>query len=250
MELSMPFTFPHVTFQKLGKSSAEFFPDVLSNGYLADPLQRRQHYDRALLAVCYRYRACSEYNDAFKAMLVNASELWREWGGDEEQNYKIEQNLYQFFMSGLSVIDSLGFCLYFLGSMVHPKHFPLTSKPRHITLMATGSAFAVAFPDTLITDHLKGLLADAGFLSLREIRNILSHRLTGRRSIYETFTIDSKGISTEKEEVWHVSGSDENLIFDEGLIQRHFDYITRVITALISAALEFLESASLSGNGT
>jgi len=249
MEFSMPPTFPYATFREFGKSSAELFPEMQSNEYLADPLQRRQHFDRALLAVCYRYRACSEYNDAFKAMLVNASELWREWGGDEEQNYKIEQTLYQFFMSGLSVFDSLGFCLYFLGSMVRPKDFPLISKLKRITLEATCRAFTVAFSDALITDHLKGLLIDAAFLNIKEIRNILSHRLTGRRNIYETFTIDSKGISTEKEEVWHVSGSDEKLVFDEGLIQRHLDEMSRVITTLLSAGLEFVQSRSLSRKG-
>jgi hypothetical protein len=45
----------------------------------------------AWLAVRYRYRICAECNDEFKALLANASQLWRAWTADEEQNYKLER---------------------------------------------------------------------------------------------------------------------------------------------------------------
>jgi hypothetical protein len=63
-------------------------------------------------------------------LLVNASNLWREWSAaDGEQNYKLEKTLYQFFMSSLSVFESLGFCLYFVGHRVCPQHFRLVTTP-------------------------------------------------------------------------------------------------------------------------
>lgn len=183
MNFIMPPSFPKDTFREFGRRAGEFFPAIQTNEYLDDPLQKRQHFDRALLAVCYRYRACSEYNDAFKALLVNTSELWREWAGDEEQNYKIEQCLYQFFMSGLSVFDSLGFCLYFVGSMICPKHFLNVRDPKCITLKDTCSKFTAAFTNVSITNHLAKLLNDTEFSKIKDIRNILAHRLTGRRNI-------------------------------------------------------------------
>jgi hypothetical protein len=80
----------------LRKLASSFFPEVLSENF-GDPSEKHEHFQRAWLAVCYRYRACSEYNAAFKTLLTNASDLWREWTADEEQNYEVEQCLYHFF---------------------------------------------------------------------------------------------------------------------------------------------------------
>ena len=241
MNLSMPPSFPQDTFQQFIKHVNDFFPDPYSHESFNDPLQKQQQFKRASLAVCYRYRACSECNDTFKALLVNASDRWSEWGDDEEQNFKIENTLYQFFMSGLSVFDSLGFCLYFVGNMISSKHFHLVSKPKRITLEMTSSEFKADFIHASITNHLAHLLKNTEFKRLKEIRNILSHRLSSSRHIYETFTIHSDRIDTTKEEVWHVPGLDEKLIFDEKLIKHHFDEVTRLLTMLISASLEFVK---------
>lgn len=248
MNLSMPSTFPHDIFQEFAKFAGNFFPDILSDENLCDPFQKRQHFERALLAVCYRYRACSEYNIAFKALFSNTSDLWREWGADEEQNYKVEQCLYHFFMNGLSVFESLGFCLYFVGSMIDPKHFPEVSSPRRIKLETTVSKFEAGFPNALITNNLRELLKNSMFTEIRAIRNILAHRLSGRRNIRSYGNIDSDGTYTHtRKEVWHIPVSNEELVFkelvfDEELIQRYFDEVTRLLTTLISASLEFVKS--------
>jgi hypothetical protein len=241
MNFSMPPTFPQNTFQEFVKRASTFFPTILSDEDLSDPVQERQHFERAWLAVRYRYRACSEYNEEYKALLANASDLWREWSADEEQNYKLEKSLYQFFISGLSVFESLGFCLYFVGSTVCTKHFSFVSNPKHITLAVTSKAFTDAFPHASITNHLAELSRDTEYRKIDAIRNILAHRLIGRRNVHVDITVHAD----VRKEYWRVLGSDEELIFDEGLIQRHLDGITSLLTTLISASLEFVESVSL-----
>jgi hypothetical protein len=245
----MPPTFPQNAFQEFGKRASKFFPTILSDDDLNDPLQKRQHFERAWLAVRYRYRACSEYNEEYKALLVNPSDLWREWSADEEQNYQLEKSLYQFFMSGLSVFESLGFCLYFVGSMVCPNHFPFVSNPKRITSAATSKAFTAAFPYASITNHLAELSRDTEYRKIDTIRNILAHRLTGRRNVHGDIKMHAGVIVTHtRKEFWRVLGSDEELIFDKVLIQRHLDEINSLLTTLISASLEFVESVSLSAS--
>lgn len=239
MNFSMPSTFPQDTFQEFRKLASKFFSDE----NLCDPFQKQRHFELAWFAVRYRYRACSEHNEAFKALLDNATDLWREWGADEEQNYRLEQCLYHFFMNCLSVFDSLVFCLYFVGGMVDPKHFAHVSNPKSITLKTTTTAFMAAFPHASINNHLRELSKDSEFSKIEATRNILAHRLTGRRNVHSCGTTDSGGTYTQtREEIWYIPGSNEELAFDENLIQRHFEEVTRLLTTLISASLEFVQS--------
>jgi len=243
MTFSMPSTFPENTFQEFVKLAGKFFPALLSEENLNDPQKKRMHFERAWLAVRYRYRACSEHNEGFKALIVNASDLWKEWSADKEQNYRVEQCLYHFFMNGLSVFDSLGFCLYFVARMVDPKHFAHVGNPEKITLKTTTRTFKAAFPHASITNHLRELLENPEFIKIKAIRNILAHRLSSWRTIISNGSNDSDGTYRyTREEFWHIPGLKEELVFDEKLIQRPFDEITRLLTKLISASLEFVKS--------
>jgi hypothetical protein len=232
--------FAEVQFRAFGVGASKLFPPLLSDEDLNDPLEKRRHFDRAWEAVRYRYRICAECNDEFKALLANATELWRAWSADEEQNYKLERCIYLFFMSGLSAFESFGYCLYFLGSILQPKDFPHVAEPRKITLQATARAFAAAFPQERITGCLAGLLQDPEFTTIDGIRNILAHRVSGRRSISSSGTTDPDGTYTHaQEETLYLPGSDEKLIFGEDLIQRHLREIARLLDILSLAARQF-----------
>ncbi len=243
MTFSMPSTFPQDTFQEFGKLASKLFPAVLSDENLNDQLQKQQHFERAWLAIRYRYRACSEQNEAFKALLQHTTDLWREWGADEEQNYRLEQCLYYFFMNCLSVFDSLAFCLYFVGAMIDAEHFSHVGKPKNITLKTTTNAFASAFPNAPITGHLRKLSEDSEFKRIKTVRNILAHRLTGRRNVHSSGTTDADGTYTQtREEIWYIPGSNEKLEFSEKLIQHHLEEANRLLTTLVSVSLEFVKS--------
>jgi hypothetical protein len=230
----MPTAFPERQFQAFKRGANAFFPTPTID---EDPLETCRHFMMAWLAVRYRYRICAECNDEFKALLANASQLWRAWSADEEQNYELERCIYLFFMSGLSVFESFGFCLYFVGNALRPADFPHVGKPKSITLAATAKAFAAAFPQAKITGLLAGLQGDAGFTTIDDIRNILAHRLSGRRSIQYP-----DGMYTHtREETWYLPGAAGKLMFGEEFLQRHLDDIIRLLTALASAAREFVK---------
>lgn len=210
---------------------------------LSDPLEKRRQFERSWQAVRYRYRSCAECQVEFKALLDNASEAWWATGlGDEELTYKLERFICLFFTSGLSVFDSFAFCLYFLGHAIQPGTFPDVANPRNITRKATSKGFNAAFPRAAITGLLAGLSQDAGFSIIDEVRNLLGHRLSGRRSVRGKITIKPDGTHTQThEETWHIPGLSQKLEFDEDMLQRLLDEITRLLTTLASAAREFAE---------
>ncbi len=245
MNFDLPAGFPRNEFQEFGKLAASLFPSALSDEDLDDSLQRRLHFQGSWLAVCYRYRACVEQNAAFKTAFDKAmsSDLWCEWSVDEDHNYELEQCLYSFFMNALSVLESFGFGLYFIGATIDAQNFLKISKPKTITLETTHTAFKAAFPNSSVTAYLTTMAQDPGFTRIHTIRNLLAHRLTGRRNIRSVGSIHPGGTYTERrEDLWYIPGLNEEVYFDKQLMQRHLDDVTRLLTALTSASLEFVKS--------
>jgi len=245
MKFDMPHAFPQAAFQEFGKVADTLFPATGSDEDLDDPLQRRLHFQGAWLAACYRYRACADQNAVFNAVFDQAlsSDLWREWSVGEDHNYELEQCLYGFFMNALSVLESFGFCLYFVGAAIDVQNFPKIHTPRGITLKTTHAAFEAAFPNSLVTANLAAMTKDPAFTRIDTIRNLLAHRLTGRRNIRSFGTTHSDGTHTERrEELWYIPGLNEEVCCDKQLVQRHLNDVTRLLTALTSASLEFVKS--------
>jgi hypothetical protein len=154
MDISVPPAFPLIDFRAFGVAAQSFFPKLLSDEDLNDPQERLRHFQWSWQAVRYRYRLCSECSEEFSALLLNPSDAWSNGGIDEELSYKLEQCIYIFFVSGVSIFDSLGFCLYFFGNALRPVSFPYVDKPKKITLNATTSAFADSFPSVNVTELL------------------------------------------------------------------------------------------------
>jgi len=170
MDVAMPPAFPLEDFRAFGVAASRFFPDLLSDEDLSDPLEKRRHFDWSWQAVRYRYRICAECNDDFKTLLANASESWRSGWGDEELNYRLERCIYIFFMSALSVFDSFGFALYFLGSVLRHSGFTDVSEPKNITLRATIKAYEATFPQAALTQQLRDLTQDPEFRTIAAFR--------------------------------------------------------------------------------
>jgi len=240
MFITMPGTFPESKFIQFGQLSVKFFPRVGSDEYLSDPLQKRQHSDRAWMAVAYRYRSCAEANDEFKLLLSGASELAREWNSDEEHNFKLSACVYSFYTNCLSVFESLAYSLYFLGGSIQPADFPHIGKPTKITLEQTGEAFSKGFPSTALASRLRALPDVAEYKRIALIRNILAHRLTGRPSSTIDGTIEADGTSTYvREDKWFVLGVQDQPSLDHHLLQQPLDAITKLLEGVLDAAIEF-----------
>jgi hypothetical protein len=242
MDIVMPPEFPDTEFRTFLRAANDFFLPLMREENLFDPQQKRRHFEWSWQAVRYRYRSCTECQDEFKVLLANASDAWRAGLGDEELTYKLERCIYMFFMSGLSVFDSLAFFLYFVGHAAQPGAFPDVANPRKITRATTAKAYSAAFPQARITGLLAALPDDPGFSIIDAVRNLVGHRISGRRSIAVSSTTHADGTRTEwREETWALPGAAGKLMFDEELLQRHMDDITRLLTALASAAREFVQ---------
>src|SRR6266404_3065276 len=110
---------------------------------------------------------------------------------------------------------------YFLASPLEPTAFPLIAKPKKITLDATTKAFVAAFPKAVITQRLSELSKRPEFARLDGVRNILAHRLSGRRSVRSWSTLHRDGsYESTTEENWYIPGSNEKLTFDGEMLQR------------------------------
>ncbi|MGD0662100.1 MAG: hypothetical protein ABSD38_28925 [Syntrophorhabdales bacterium] len=240
---AVPPTFPETQFREFAQFAGKFFGSPLSDENWADPFRKQMHFSLSLEAILYRYRACCDCNDEFKRMLRGASDLWRQWGSDREQIYQMERCLYMFFMNASSVFESVGFCLYFLAHVIQPEQFPLVKNPKDIRWRTTRATFKAAFPDIPITKLLSELSQDAGFIEIGKIRNILAHRVAGRRSIRSWSSRRPDGTYSDvREEKWYLPGSDEQT-FDKELIQRHLNKVTELLTKLLSASIELAQAS-------
>jgi hypothetical protein len=243
MDIVMPPAFPNAEFGAFGQAARQFFPALLSDEVLSDPQEKKRHFDWSWQAVRYRYRSCAECQDEFRALLANASEEWRVGWPDEELSYKLERCIYQFFTSALSVFDSFAFCLYFLGHAIQPGAFPAVANPRNVSRAATAKAYSAAFSKEKITAFLTDLPNEPGFRTIDTVRNLVGHRISGRRSVATSGTTHADGTRTEwREDTWYLPGAAGKLVFDEELLQRHLDDITSLLTALASTAREFAQS--------
>src|ERR1700719_2994635 len=243
MDFAMPASFSETECRAFLLAASNLFLPLMSEANLFDPQEKRRHFEWSWQAVRYRYRSCAECQDEFKVLLDNASEMWRAGGGDEELTYKLERCIYMFFMSGLSVFDSFAFCLYFFGHAIQPGAFQDVANPRKITRKGTTKAFRAAFPQAKITGLIAALPDDARFSIIDTVRNLVGHRISGRRSIRGSSTTHADGTHTHwREETWDVPGAAGKLMFDEELLQRHLDDITALLTSLASAAREFAGS--------
>jgi hypothetical protein len=244
MDITMPASFPEDEFRAFGIAASHFFPDLISDEALLDPLEKRRHFDWSWAAVRYRYRSCAECNDEFRQLLDNPSEMWQAGWGDEEMSYRLERCIYIFFMSALSIFDSFAFGLHFMGNAIQPAAFPDVASPRNITRGVTQKAMQAAFPNDALTSLLGSLASDARFKAVDQIRNLLGHRISGRRSVRSSSTLNKDGsYSTDfHEETWHIPGAAGKLVFDRDLLQRHLDDVTALLSLLAGAARAFAES--------
>jgi hypothetical protein len=248
MNFAAPPSFPMDEFRAFGIAASSFFAGLISDENLFDPHEKRRNFDWAWQAVRYRYRTCVERADEFTGLLFAPSGIawpdsaaWLSGAGDEELTYKLEQAIYLFFMGGLSVFESFGFCLYFLGHALQPGDFPHVAAPKQITLRGTSKAFLGAFPNASITSGLADLVQKPGFIRIETIRNLLAHRLSGRPR-FRSYTV---GWTYTQVETWHVPGLPDALQFSPDMLHYLMDEITGMLTSLIAAAREFAESQGL-----
>jgi hypothetical protein len=158
------------------------FPEAAYNEIAAHvgPLQPRfsaayRHHAGAWNAVAIRFRSAAEADDVFQSSLNELTSI--------EQRFRQEGALFQFFTNSVSVLDSCAYALHALANMIDSPAFPLTSQSlRTEDFRRVARSFEQQYPADSLAVALVSTDADALATELRDLRNILSHRVASTRS--------------------------------------------------------------------
>ena len=137
-------------------------------------------YAGAWNAVAYRFLACADYDQAFTESIQRAGNA-----PPPTERYNQERALFGFFVTGLSVIESLCYGSFAVASMIDVQNFPMTTPQnlKDINPEYTTKKFISVFPTDPITILLKQLTTSQDYRDWKDIRNILAHRSAPGRTI-------------------------------------------------------------------
>jgi hypothetical protein len=91
--------------------------------------------------------------------------------------------------------------------------------------------------------RLSELTQKPEYKDIDRLRNILAHRLAGRRSVQHVGRTHTDGTYTYTHEVfWHVPDLVKSWSLTEGLLQHHLNSLTALVSVLASAARQFAET--------
>jgi hypothetical protein len=134
-------------------------------------------------AVAYRFLSCTEYNVDFTSSIIKHGN-----SPSQPERYNQEKLLYNFFVTGLSIIESLGYALYAIGSIIDKNNFPISSKKdlKNIWIESTISKFKKSnlLKNISIALILEELTKSKDYKDWKDIRNILAHRSAPGRNIF------------------------------------------------------------------
>jgi hypothetical protein len=184
-----------------------------------------RHYAGAWNAVGFRFKAAAEADDGFSASLSANSSV--------EHRYHQELLLFQFFSNAVAVLDSCAYALHAIGNMLEPLQFLLTGPSlRAADFRRVVKQFRCDFPSEPVSAALKAMDAHAIASELRDIRNILSHRVASTRA----YTL-STGPGPDPPAVWNVDHLEPSsglraLAVDAQITGRYRAWLSQELTAL------------------
>src|SRR3712207_4890015 len=131
------------------------------------------HYAGGWNGLVYRFRACAEHDTAFTMSIRRGGKA-----PQPNERYVQERELFGFFVTGVSAIESFCYSLFAIGAMLNLKEFNII-EARHLKAInpkQTTEHFSTVFPNEELTIALAGMLRDAHYDEWCAIRNILAHR--------------------------------------------------------------------------
>lgn len=172
-------------------------------------------------AVAYRFLSCSEYNENFTLSVKKVGH-----GPPQPDRYIQEKELFNFFVTGVSVIESFCFALFAISSIIDKEIFPIHTegdlkyiRPERTLKRLMDSEF---FKNKTITITLKGIIESQDYKVWKEARNILAHRVAPLRH-YVLSSGNQKGAS------WI-----EGIQITENTTLSRFKWLTKSITNLLN----------------
>ncbi len=173
--IKMPADFPTATYRSvydrvITRANVDKYPD-----------EWKQQFIGSALAIAYRFRACTRHGDAFTRSLAASGNT-----PDEYDRFTQDQELFNFFVTGLASLESLYYFLHAIGAQLNPADFPFVTDAdyRRVDLPRTVARFARAFPGAL-SDELNRVYAAQEREDWEYTRNVLAHRIaSGGRVVY------------------------------------------------------------------
>jgi hypothetical protein len=130
-------------------------------------------------SVAYRFKAFSDSDELFTFSVNKEGPT-----PPHPERYTQENSLFIFFVAGLSVIESLTYAMYMIGSIVKPQDFPITNDDiKNIYPELVRDKYNKNFKNDAITKILTKFLISQEYHEWKEIRNILIHRTTPGRNM-------------------------------------------------------------------
>ena len=176
----------------------------------------------------YRFLACDEHVKAV------CSSLKAESAPPFPERYKQEKWLFAFFYEGLSALECLFYALYFLGAHVDPETFALDARRQDITPRFVTKRFETRFGKEALTAELRATLDDEEYGNWLDIRNILSHRGHGGRTVYA-------GGPRSRQSDWNlpISEAQATAILDPAELERRRAWLGERVARILKAAHTF-----------
>ena len=142
--------------------------------------KKRSEFGTAWNAVAYRYKAMAEHDSNFRSQLQRFGT-----SPPPVQRYRQENELFGFFICGQSILESIAYASFSLGSALIPSHFPMNTQKnlRYINLQYTSDKFrSSSYSSDTISHKFDQLQHSRAWANWSKIRNILIHRQQPSRS--------------------------------------------------------------------
>lgn len=177
-------------------------------------------------SVAYKFIALAQNDENYTLSVTK-------YGGgapSSAERYNQEYALFNFFIIGNSILESLFYSLYIMASTQNPKEFPMASEQiQNVSPTMLRDKFKKYYKNDPITKYLDELLDSNEYKNLNKIRNTLIHRTMPGRSI---------SLSTHRKipDIWMI----DNIPIDDQLTASRRIWYSKVVSQIMDLMNKFI----------
>jgi hypothetical protein len=191
-------------------------------------------------AVAHRFRATADHDQAFTIAINESadSRISTDTALAFENKHVQERELFGFFVTGLSVLESIAYSVFALCSMVNAQAFPMQTAQdrRRVGLAETEKRLLANFPGEQLTNDFRYCLDDTEFQQWKDIRNTLAHRTSPPRLYRQTVSVGTPDTSITS---WAAEWPDFGLSLDTNTTADRRIWLANRTSEFLKAANKF-----------
>jgi hypothetical protein len=146
----------------------------------------------------------------------------------------VARGLYGFFSSAYSAVDSSAYWLYSIGAAKWPTSFPYLQAPAKewlVALKATTASYETVPAGSPVLTKLQAVASSPEYQRVRDIRNVLNHRVHPGRSIH----LAMSGSAATKPKPAEMDIAGQTLILEAASLQPYRDWLASALSDLLVA---------------